>query len=154
MQKHISLIAILIACVQNLCAQYCSPTFANGCFGWNNKTVVLGSINWALGSSACATSDYTALSTAVSPGQTLPMTVSNGAWCGTGVWVDFNSDFAFDDTENLYHSYQPSSLQTYNFNITIPANTPSGSYRMRVVAGWGTDCFDNTSTNGYGACGS
>jgi hypothetical protein len=25
---------------------------------------------------------------------------------------------------------------------------------MRVIAGWGTDCFDATSTNGYGACGS
>ena len=154
MRKHFIIAAMLMAFVQTAFAQYCSPTFLNGCFGWNTKSVVLGSINWSLGSTACATSDYTALSTVVSPGQTLLMTVTNGAWCGAGVWVDFNSDFAFDDSENLYHSYQPSALQTYSFNITIPADVAPGSYRMRVIAGWGTDCFDNTSTNGYGACGS
>ena len=135
MRKQILfLMAMFYMCAQSIMAQYCSPNFANGCFGWNTKTVVLGSINWSLGSTACATSDYTALSTSVSPGQTLPMTVSNGAWCGAGVWVDFNSDFAFDDAENLYHSYQPSSLQTYNFSITIPSNTSSGVYRD-----WETD---------------
>jgi hypothetical protein len=145
---------MLIALFANAAlAQYCSPTFTNGCFSWRNQNIVIGSINWSLGSTSCTISDYTSLSTTVTAGETLPMTVTNGNWCGAGVWVDFNSDFSFDDSENLFHAYQGASTATYNFNITIPANVAAGSYRMRVIAGWGTDTFDNTSSNGYGACG-
>ena len=43
---------------------------------------------------------------------------------------------------------------TYDIQITGPATVAAGTYRMRVIAGWGTDCFDSASTNGYGACGS
>lgn len=153
MKKTTLALALLLLIAQITEAQYCSPTFANGCFNWRNQNITLGSINWSIGTTACTTSDYTNLSTTVNAGQTLPMSVTNGSWCGTGVWVDFNSDFTFDDSENLYHSYQAASVMTYNFNITIPANVPSGSYRMRVIAGWGSDTFTSTGTNGYGACG-
>ena len=43
---------------------------------------------------------------------------------------------------------------TYDIQITVPSTVAAGTYRMRVIAGWGTDCFDATSTNGFGACGS
>jgi hypothetical protein len=43
---------------------------------------------------------------------------------------------------------------TYDIQITVPSTVAAGTYRMRVIAGWGTDCFDVTSTNGNGACGS
>jgi GEVED domain/PKD domain len=154
MKKLFYALMLLAFFANTASAQYCSPTFTNGCFSWRNQNIVVGSINWALGSTSCNTSDYTGLSTTVTAGETLPMTVTNGNWCGAGVWVDFNSDFAFDDSENLYHSYQGASTATYNFNITIPANVAAGSYRMRVIAGWGTDTFDSASTNGHGACGS
>src|SRR5258706_332790 len=41
----------------------------------------------------------------------------------------------------------------YNFNITVPGNVPTGFYRMRVIAAWGSDTYTN-SANGYGPCGS
>lgn len=81
------------------------------------------------------------------------MTVSNAAWCGVGVWIDYNLDGMFDSTENLYHLYSAAATQTYNFNITVPTSAPDGTFRMRVIAGWGTDCYGITSTNGYGGCG-
>jgi hypothetical protein len=132
---------------------YCSPTFANGCFSWNTKEIAIGSISWSLGVEDCSVSDYTALQTDLTKGVAHPMTVVNGAWCGTGVWIDLNQDGAFDDAENLFYMYEASELQTYSFDITIPGTTANGLYRLRVVTGWGSDCF-NVGDNGYGACGS
>ena len=132
---------------------YCTPSFINGCNLWNNQTIILDSINWSLGSTTCSDNDYTSLSTTLDRGVTYPMTVNNGNWCGCAVWIDFNNDQNFDSTENLYYNYgNISSNYTYIFNITIPANINSGTYRMRVLAGWGTDCF-TPSTNGFGPCG-
>jgi hypothetical protein len=84
----------------------------------------------------------------------MAMTITNGSWCGAGVWLDANSDGAFDNSENLYHSYQAGDPMTYDIQITVPATVAAGTYRMRVIAGWGSDCFDSTGTNGFGACGS
>jgi hypothetical protein len=132
---------------------YCSPTFSNGCFSWNTKEVNVGTISWTLGVEDCSISDYTTMQTDLTKGEPHPMIVVNGAWCGTGVWIDLNQDGTFDDTENLYYMYEASELQTYSFDITIPGTTENGLYRMRVVTGWGSDCF-NAGDNGYGACGS
>lgn len=132
---------------------YCAPSFLNGCFTWNNQYIELDSIVWELGTNDCSISDYTTLSTTLTQDVPMAMTITNGAWCGSGVWLDTNSDGAFDDSENLYHSYQAGDPMTYDLSITVPATVPAGTYRMRVIAGWGTDCFDATSTNGYGSCG-
>ena len=140
-------------CSQAFSQTYCAPTFLNGCFGWNNQTIELDSILWDLGTTDCAISDYTSLSTTLTQDVPMAMTITNGAWCGAGVWLDTNSDGTFDDSENLYHSYQAGDPMTYDFSITVPSAVPAGTYRMRVIAGWGTDCFDATSANGYGSCG-
>ncbi len=132
---------------------YCEPIFLNGCNLWNNQTILLDSINWQLGITDCTVFDYTSISTTLDRGVSYPMTVTNGGWCGVGVWVDFNNDQGFDSTENLYHNYgNLTSNYTYNFNIMIPGSVNSGSYRMRVLAGWGTDCY-TPSANGNGPCG-
>lgn len=136
-------------------AQFCDPSFAFGCFNWRNLSVTAGSINWSLGTDDCATSDYTSLSTTVAAGSNLHLTVVNGVWCGCAVWVDLDNSNSFEDGENLYYAYlgaDPS--HTYDFNISIPAGTPTGAYRMRVIAPWGSDGFLDTNTNGYGPCGS
>ena len=131
---------------------YCSPTFSNGCFSWTNLSISLGSLNWT--NSDCNISDYTGLGTPVTAGTPTAMTVVSGAWTGCAVWVDLNNDFTFQDTENLYYAYVGGSPSyTYSFNITVPANTPTGTYRMRVIAPWGSDGFLDTNTNGYGPCG-
>ncbi|MBK8499972.1 MAG: T9SS type A sorting domain-containing protein [Flavobacteriales bacterium] len=136
-------------------AQFCDPSFSFGCFNWQNLSVTAGSINWSLGSDDCATSDYTSLSTTVAAGNNLHLTVVNGVWCGCAVWVDLDNSSSFEDSENLYYAYQGGDpSHTYDFNVSIPAGTPTGAYRMRVIAPWGSDGFLDTNTNGYGPCGS
>jgi hypothetical protein len=133
---------------------YCSPSFAFGCATWSNQSIQLGSINWNLTPGDCATSDYTTLSTLVYAGSSYSMTVVSGNWTGVAVYVDFNNDQDFDSTEALYHLYTGGAPDyTYTFNITIPANVPTGAYRMRVIAPWGSDGYTVGSGNGWGGCG-
>lgn len=134
-------------------AQYCAPTFAFGCFNWRSLAISIGTINYTEGPD-CTVSDFTNLSTTVFAGTSVPMSVESGVWCGAAVWVDFDQSMTFEDSENLYYSYvgnDPSHV--YSFMIDIPANTPAGSYRMRVISPWGSDGFLDTNTNGYGPCG-
>jgi len=131
---------------------YCSPTFANGCSNWTNQSITLGTINWT--NSDCTVSDNTSMSATLDAGVSTAMIVTSGVWCGCSVWIDFNNDNNFDSTENLYHHYTGGDPgYTYNFNITVPSNIPTGTYRMRVIAGWGSDGY-SAGANGYGACGS
>lgn len=135
-------------------AQYCSPSFANGCSGWYMMSMNMGSsFNWNY--TECTSWDQTATTIIVNPVDSIPMSVTNGAWCGCSVWVDFNNSGSFEDAENLYHIYVGGTPSyTYNFNIGIPPGTPEGLYRMRVVGAWGSDGFTSGSQNGFGACGS
>jgi hypothetical protein len=131
---------------------YCSPSFVNSCFSWSNQSIGLDSINWTL--TDCTLSDFTSMSTTVTPGDSVAMSVTSGDWCGCSVWIDFNQDFAFDTIENLFHNYNGNQTYTYNFYIHIPPGLPPGSYRMRVLAGWGSDGYTEGSGNGWGPCGS
>ena len=134
---------------------YCTPVFANGCTdgstSWYNHAINFQQINWLAGGiGTCTEYDFTSTSATVYAGVAYPMTVINGQWCGVSVWIDFNQNEDFDSTENLYHHYTGGApTYTYNFNITVPANIPTGSYRMRVIAAWGSDGY----LGGGGGCG-
>jgi len=87
-------------------------------------------------------SDYTSISTLLSPGVTYPMELdlincSGGTYSyGTRVWIDLDHNGLFDTYELLHDSYNPlPSLVTVNvpFNITIPPTAISGLTRMRIV---------------------
>lgn len=144
--------ALLIgACTK---AQYCSPTFDFGCFSWNAQSILAGTIDWTPGADDCSVSDYTSLSTTVNAGEDLGITVVNGNWCGCAVWVDLDNSASFEDSENLYYIYTGGSPSyTYDFSVSIPSGTPTGSYRMRIISPWGSDGFSSSSTNGFGPCG-
>jgi len=148
--------AFLLACLAPVALKaqvYCSPTFASGCFSWRTISIDVGSISYVEGSD-CTVSDFTALSTTVAAGDVVPMEVVSGVWCGAAVWVDFDQDLDLDTLENLFYQYTGGATDyTYSFNITIPASTPVGSYRMRVISPWGSDGYSSTNMNGYGACG-
>lgn len=155
MAPHRLLSCLVIPIASIVQAQYCSPTFANGCFNWYNQQVTIGDIDLPIGSAECGTSDHTALSTVMEPGVAEPMTVISGVWTGCAVWVDLNNNMTFEDSENLFHNYvggDPSF--TYTFDLTLPPGTPDGNYRMRVIAPWGSDGFTPGSSNGFGPCGS
>lgn len=152
--KHCStLLTALIGFAASVNAQYCSPTFQNGCFNWNTMSVSIGTLAWALNGDDCSLSDQTALTTSIVAGEPTAMAVESGVWCGCAVWVDLDGNGSFEDTENLYTIYvggSPSHI--YDFDLTIPAGTPAGSHRMRVISPWGSDGV-SVGDNGYGPCG-
>src|SRR5690606_14994935 len=57
------------------------------------------------------------------------------------IWVDWNNDMMFDNseesTEKIYSMYTSGGNQ--NGTIEIPLTTPVGEYRMRVRSQWGTE---------------
>lgn len=135
-------------------AQYCSPAVINDCWIWRATNINVGGLNWIAGDLLdCDISDFTAQSATVVAGEGTPMTVLNYQWCGCAVWVDLDNSASFEDSENLFHEYADDSAATYQFDLLVPSATPVGSYRMRVLAGWATDCYTDTFPSGYGACG-
>jgi len=145
----------IVSPVENV-YENCEPRFIGGCFDWNTNAIRLDSINWKLESN-CFKSNYTSISTTLTKGIATPMEIDNGNWCGVAVWIDFDQNGVFEQTENMYHAGEgviPGEKQHFAFNITIPPTTPNGIYKMRVISGWGTDCFTPTpGSSGYGACG-
>ncbi len=154
MNRLSALLASVVFASFSVNAQYCSPTFANGCATWRVISATIGSsVNWT--SSDCYSTDQTATVAEVTPTDSIPMTVTTGVWAGCAVWVDWDQSSSFDSTESVYHMYaggDPSS--TYAFNIGVPDGTVPGQYRMRIVGAWGSDGYSNGSTNGFGPCGS
>src|SRR5688572_12967985 len=87
-------------------AQYCFPTFQNGCNLWTAQTITLGSLNWSLGADPCTNTDYTWMTANLTTGVPHLLTVDNGSWCGCAVWIDLNNDQVFDASENMFYDYQ------------------------------------------------
>jgi len=65
------------------------------------------------------------------------------------IWVDWNNNATFEDTEKVYSQFsQTSSTQTGSF--TIPENTIEGNYRLRVRSRYGDNPIEACSNHGYG----
>ena len=87
-------------------------------------------------------SDYTSISTLLSPGVTYPMELdlyncTGGTYnYGTRVWIDTDHNGQFDTYELLYdasNSLPATTTINVPFNITIPPTALSGMTRMRIV---------------------
>jgi hypothetical protein len=106
------------------------------------------SINW----SVVGYSDFTGLITNVNRGQSYPLNVlSSVSWSGRSadlycrVWIDFNGDKTFDDTEKVLESR---AQNPFIGTVNIPSAAISGNVRMRVSLKWGgfpTACENFTS---------
>lgn len=151
--KKITYLSAFLSLAGFSSGQLCTPAFANGCSFWNTKSVEVASVNWTFDEADCTASDYTNLSTVIAAGIPTPMTVSAGNWCGCSVWVDFNGDNQFDNSENLFYEGNGSTeVNVFDFSITIPESTINGSYTLRVISSWGSDGYTE-GDNGYGGCG-
>jgi hypothetical protein len=113
---------------------YCMPTASTSLDGLLNVT--FSGINNT--SSAVRYEDYTALTGGdVSAGTTLSISTNyDYANHYLKIYVDWNNDLDFDDAEEtiITKSYT-AKINTATYDI--PAGTPVGAYRMRVVAGDG-----------------
>lgn len=153
--KTLATLSTLLIALSAGAQSYCTPFFANGCFNWRTFEVQAGPMLWTPGTDDCWTAIYTGMPIPVEAGTELPMSVTNGVWCGCAVWVDLDQSLSFEPEENLYFAYVGGAPSyQYNFSIAIPAGTPAGAYRMRVVSPWGSDGFLTNNGNGNGPCGS
>lgn len=59
---------------------------------------------------------------------------NGGGTYGFNMWIDFNGDMEFDESEKVYGS--GSYVSQASGNITIPSNILPGTYRMRIIADW------------------
>jgi chitodextrinase len=99
------------------------------------STVALNTINNSSG--AQFYSDFTAISTDLSEGQSYTLTVTP-TWTGTvysegyAAWIDYNNDGDFDDPGELVWSKVPSTDSPNSGNFTIPSGTSGDAVRLRV----------------------
>ncbi len=104
---------------------YNSPTAAAGTNGYQNLSASQKLANYA--------------------GSTTPIafTVGGGSTSGVAVWIDWNNNLQFDASERVYNT--TSYTNGTSGNITVPAGTPLGNYRMRMVV-------HNSSSNPSNPC--
>lgn len=120
---------------------YCTSTATSQTYG-DIQRVELNTIDNSSTGCNGTYSDYTNLSTLVSPGVSYPMELdlmncTGGTYSyGTRVWIDCDHNGLFDTYELLHDSYNSlAPLVSVNvpFNITIPSTALSGLTRMRIV---------------------
>ncbi|MCF8368403.1 MAG: T9SS type A sorting domain-containing protein [Bacteroidales bacterium] len=120
--------------VENMVAAYCDATtqiedewIANVlCGDIDNASAWQGGV-----------ADYTDQSTTIDAGASEAITVTNGnAWASDIVicWVDWNMDYTFDQggDEEFQLLNVGGTGATFTGDISVPAGTPNGDYRMRV----------------------
>lgn len=142
MKKLSTLSAIVLYAGMN--AQYCSPAFQYGADSNMITNVSFGTINntsTAQTGAAQAYEDFTSKSTELQAGNTYPISVkgpSSTFPSDVVVFIDFNRNGNFDDAGESFYigrlaAANPFNAFTINGSIAVPANTPAGATRMRVL---------------------
>ncbi len=113
---------------------YCVVTSTSTNYGISNFTTTGGVLNINNSSGAGSYSNYTAQSVAqFVGGAPVQFTITSAnSTAGMGVWIDWNNNMVFDAGEHIYNS--AAYVASGSGSITVPAGTPLGNYRMRVVA--------------------
>src|SRR5690554_6591776 len=129
---------------------YCVPTSTGNTTRYIDGVVTQGDLrninNTGTGLSRDAYGDYTGTDTLrVFPGQEISVEFTHPSTTyHYKIWVDWDSDLNFDGPNDLIYATTSYQSSPHLVDITIPALTPEGVYRMRVR---------NSSTTLGGPCG-
>jgi len=127
----------LPACAPTYCTSNATSTADSLC-----QAVAMNTLNNVSGTACVAYSDFTAMSTTLTQGQSYNLDVTTGTCAGcyskwTKAFVDWNQDLDFADAgEQVFTSGSTSPLtcpQTVSGMVTVPGGAALGSTRMRVV---------------------
>lgn len=141
--------------ITNQEAGYCEAYFINGCapMSINAVTTTGGSTNLNNTASGCSNDneltgygDFTAQTVTATPGDIVNFTVDFTADSAyLSVWIDWNHDFIFSDSERVYFTGNAESTYRASFAVIVPQNAALTATRIRVKAvnGW----------EGSGPCG-
>ncbi|MBW7840623.1 MAG: hypothetical protein H3C36_13510, partial [Chitinophagaceae bacterium] len=118
-------------------ADYCAVTSTNTTYGINNFVTTGGvdNINNS-GTGPGQYTDFTSMFVSQEAGESVSFTIDPVSGThGFGIWVDWGDNTCFYDSgDHVYNSGAYISQATGT--ITVPAGTPAGDYRMRVVGNW------------------
>jgi len=67
------------------------------------------------------------------------------------IWIDWNNDFEFEDSEEVYFGYTSTYPYIQTGTITIPADKPIGNYRMRLRCIYSDKPLTACESQSYGA---
>src|SRR5690554_4206207 len=129
---------------------YCVPTSTGNTTRYIDGVVTQGALmninNTGTSLSPDAYGDYTGTDTLrVYPGQEISVEFTHPSTTyHYKIWVDWDSDLDFDGSNDLIYATTSYQSSPHLVDITIPALTPEGVYRMRVR---------NSSTTLGGPCG-
>ncbi|MEO9966524.1 MAG: reprolysin-like metallopeptidase [Reichenbachiella sp.] len=99
--------------------------------------VQLGSIDNSTNAGSGGYSDHTAISTTITKGDVQSITITP-TWTGTvynegySVWIDYNQDGDFGDSDEQVWSLAASQTTPVSGGFTVPASAATGNTRMRV----------------------
>lgn len=118
------------------------------------SSVTLGDISMiSLGMNQPYYHDYTDMSTTLETGSEQTIHIIGGDYSEDlfAVWIDYNQDNVFDESEKLGEYTVTTSFEEFDINFTIPADAELGETGMRVLCmdsfeGIATPCF----TGDYG----
>ena len=67
------------------------------------------------------------------------------------LWIDFDNDFEFEDSERLLTDFELKiATQFYVTDVMIPGDAPTGSHRLRVRTNWYESSADPCAEYNYG----
>src|SRR5690606_15525924 len=78
--------------------------------------------------------DFTSMVVAHFETGEIEFTISNSAGMGVNIWVDWDNNLIFDESEKVFAS--GATGNGFSGTFTVPAGTPLGDYQMRVRAQW------------------
>uniref|UniRef100_UPI00404A27EE GEVED domain-containing protein n=1 Tax=Flavobacterium sp. TaxID=239 RepID=UPI00404A27EE len=119
---------------------YCTPTNSSGC-GFSGgdaiTDVVVGSYSNPTGCSTPNNSTYLDTGIEFALGTTATVAVSFGSDSNqySAIWIDFNQDGTFDESEGVLSDGNAGGSGTATFNIMIPVDAILGTTRMRIRGG-------------------
>jgi hypothetical protein len=133
---------------------YCTENlYAFGCLDGDGLALFeLRNISNESGCSANGYGDFTALSTDLPRGYAYQVFMrSNYIQQNISLWIDFDDDFEFADSERLLTNFQilvPDQL--YQAEIFIPDVAPTGNHRLRVRTNWEISSAEPCAAYDYG----
>lgn len=135
--------------------QYCTPTFVNqNTYNCGMQSVTMGYMvnnSGALVYTQPYTDYSSQLYTAHAPGATanFSILVGNGNPTRIAIYVDWNQDNAFAQSEKMIESASIAASTTYAGSFVVPVSQTAGTYRMRITGDLGSQGATNSCALQY-----
>ncbi len=136
----------------NFYTGYCQPA-PTSVDGSGITNVTIGTINNTTTAETNNYGNYSAMSFNAAQNATVPfsITYATGYTYGTKIWVDWNDDFIFNDTDELVYTGLSTDVNptTLSGSFTVPGTAIIGQHRLRIGgtdtdAGPSSACYSGT----------